>query len=89
MNYYDYQLCGTLFSMFRKQIDDVTRRELPRLHISTTHNLIFNQNYNKIMFFMIIYPLLINLKALKYQKSIRVSENNTTPIREIYLILPH
>ena len=41
------------------------------------------------MFFMIIYPFLFNLKALKYQKSIRVSENNTTPIREIYLILPH
>ena len=38
---------------------------------------------------MTIYPLLINLKAPNYQKSIRVSENNTTPIREIYLILPH
>ena len=41
------------------------------------------------MFFMIIYPLMNNLMAPKYQKSIRVSENNTTPIREIYLILPH
>ena len=27
---------------------------------------IFNQIHNKIMFFMIIYPLLINFKAPKY-----------------------
>lgn len=62
---------------------------MSRLHISVTHTLNINQNHNKIMFFMIIYQHLINLKALKYQKSIRVSENSTTPIREIYLILPH
>lgn len=62
---------------------------MSRLHILTTQTLIINQNDNKIMFFLTIYSLLINLKDQKYQKSIRVSENNTTPIREIYLILPH
>ena len=51
------------FSMILKQIDDVTRREMSRLHISITHTLIFNQNDNKNMSFMIIYPFLINLKA--------------------------
>ena len=65
------------------------KREMARRRTTTTDALIFNQNYNKIMFFMIIYPLLINLKALKYKKSTRVSKNSTTPIREIYLILPH
>ena len=62
---------------------------MQHLHILITQTLIINQNDNKIMFFMTIYSLLINLKAQKYQKSIRVSENSTTPIREIYLILPH
>ena len=39
---------------------------MSHLHTSMTHSLIFEQNYNKIMFVMIIYPLLINLKASKY-----------------------
>ena len=32
------------FSMILKQIDDVTRREMPRLHISATHTSIFNKS---------------------------------------------
>lgn len=51
---------------FNQQKDDATRRKMSRLHISTTHTLIFNQYDNKNMFFVIIYPLLINLKAPKY-----------------------
>lgn len=39
---------------------------MPRLHISATYTLIINQNHYKIIFFMIIYPLLINFKAPKY-----------------------
>ncbi len=39
---------------------------MPRLHILSTHTLIIYQNDKKIMFFMTIYPLLINLKAQKY-----------------------
>gem|GEM_PF-3214593 len=39
---------------------------MSRLHISANHTLNINQNHNKIIFFMIIYPLLINFKAPKY-----------------------
>ena len=39
---------------------------MSRLHILATYTLIINQNHNKIIFFMIIYPLLINFKAAKY-----------------------
>ena len=44
---------------------NVTRREMSRQHISTTHTLMINQNHNKVMFFMMIYPILINLKSPK------------------------
>ena len=57
---------GCYFSMILKQIHDVTGREMPHQHTSMTHTSIFKQNNNKVMFFMIIYPLLINIKAQKY-----------------------
>ena len=45
------------FSKTLKQIDEVNGREMPHQHTSMTHTSIFKQNHNKVMFFMIIYPL--------------------------------
>ena len=42
------------------------KREMARRRTTTTDALIFNQNYNKIMFFRIIYLLLINTNPQKY-----------------------
>ena len=42
------------------------KREMARRRTTTTDALIFNQNYNKILFFIIIYRLLINFQAQKY-----------------------
>lgn len=63
MNISTAERCSVRFLIL---IDDVTGREMSRGHIPTNRTFIFNQNDNKIMFFMKIHLLLINSKGPRY-----------------------